>query len=276
MQLNSKKVWMQLIVGCLLTVFLAGCVLGVVQDKPATAPAEQMRILVFHKTAGYRHSSIETGIAAIEKLGDRNHFLVVASKDSAIFTEKNLSSYKVVVFLSTTGDILNDQQQTAFEKYIKAGGGYVGIHAASDTEYDWPWYGKLVGAYFKSHPAVQEASVVVIDQKHISTRHLPKRWQRRDEWYDYRNIPSDKIHILATLDESTYKNGKMGDNHPIAWCHKYDGGRAWYTGGGHTKQSYAEKMFLKHMLGGIQWAANIKPEKIEAAKNSKKDDLPHK
>lgn len=268
MQLISKQLWIQLIVGC----FLVGCVMGVVQDKPTTAPAQQPRILIFHKTAGYRHASIETGIAAIKKLGDQNDFLVDATQDSATFTEKNLARYKVVVFLSTTGDILNDQQQTAFEKFIQAGGGYVGIHAASDTEYEWPWYGKLVGAYFKSHPAVQDASIDVTDLKHISTKHLPKRWQRRDEWYDYRNSPRKNVHILAKLDESTYENGSMGDDHPIAWCHKYDGGRAWYTGGGHTKESYAEEMFLKHLLGGIQWAANIKSEMEDAAKNSNKDD----
>ncbi len=237
---------------------IAGCSVGVTKDRIVTRDNMPDRILIFSKTAGYRHGSIETGIAAIKKLCEQNNFLVEATEDSVTFTEKYLARYKVVIFLSTTGDVLNDQQQIAFEKFIQAGGGYVGIHAASDTEYDWPWYGKLVGAYFKSHPAIQDAIVNVTDRDHISTKHLPEKWQRRDEWYDYRNTPSDNVQILARLDESTYKNGSMGDDHPIAWCHKFDGGRAWYTGGGHTKESYVEEMFLKHLLGGIQWAADIR------------------
>lgn len=256
MRIVHKQLWIQvvLVTCCVAT----GCVTSKEQGQTTTASADQPRILIFSKTAGFRHGSIETGIAAIKKLGDQNDFLVDATEDSAIFTKTNLARYKAVVFLNTTGDILNDQQQEAFEKFIQAGGGYVGIHAASDTEYDWPWYGKLVGAYFKSHPAIQNATVNVTDRDHISTKHLPEKWQRRDEWYDYRNTPRDNVRILARLDERSYKNGSMGDDHPIAWCHKYDGGRAWYTGGGHTNESYAEEMFLKHLLGGIQWAADIR------------------
>ena len=256
MWMNNRIFWIS--IGLVVCCIAASCAIDDGQEQLTSVTATPPRILVFSKTAGFRHGSIETGIAAIKKLGDQNDFIVDATEDSDTFTEKNLSRYKVVVFLNTTGDILNDQQQTAFEKFIKSGGGYVGVHAASDTEYDWPWYGKLVGAYFKSHPAIQDASIVVTDPKHISTKHLPKRWQRRDEWYDYSNNPRGKVHILATLDESSYKNGSMGDDHPIVWCHKYDGGRAWYTGGGHTKQSYVEEMFLKHLLGGIQWAADIR------------------
>ncbi|MCH8823421.1 MAG: ThuA domain-containing protein [Planctomycetes bacterium] len=256
MWINYKMLW--ILFGLIICCLLASCAIDVEHEQLASVTASPSRILIFSKTAGFRHGSIESGITAIKKLGDHNDFLVDATEDSDTFTDNNLTRYKVVVFLNTTGNILNDQQQIAFEKFIKSGGGYVGIHAASDTEYDWPWYGKLVGAYFKSHPAIQDASIVVTDPKHISTKHLPKRWQRRDEWYDYRKSPRGNVHVLATLDESSYKNGSMGDDHPIVWCHKYDGGRAWYTGGGHTKQSYVEEMFLKHLLGGIQWAADIR------------------
>src|SRR5690606_18918756 len=162
---------------------------------------------------------------------------------------------EAVVFLSTTGDVLNDEQQAAFEAYIQDGGGYAGIHAASDTEYDWPWYGDLVGAYFDSHPAIQEATVEVEDHAHPSTAHLPQEWVRTDEWYNFQDNPRGDVHVLAALDEETYDGGGMGADHPIAWCHDYDGGRAWYTGGGHTSESFTDPEFVQHLLGGIQTAA---------------------
>lgn len=216
---------------------------------------DPMRVLVFSRTAGFRHASIPDGIRAIEQLGREHEFVVEATEDPAKFTDETLDRYAVIVFLSTTGDVLNDVQQAAFERYVQGGGGYVGIHAASDTEYEWPWYGRLVGAYFKGHPAVQEATIDVIDRNHISTEMLPAQWERRDEWYDYRESPPDDVHVLAKLDESTYEGGTMGDDHPIAWCHEFDGGRAWYTGGGHTSESFSEPLFLRHILGGLRWAA---------------------
>ena len=154
--------------------------------------------------------------------------------------------------------MLNADQQVQFERYIQAGGGYVGIHAAADTEYDWPWYNRLVGAYFLSHPNnsnVRKATIEVLDSTHISTTGLPKRWERTDEWYNYKNIQSD-LKVLANLDEETYEGGENGDNHPIAWYHEFDGGRAFYTGGGHTDESFSEPLFLKHLLGGIKYAVN--------------------
>ncbi len=227
--------------------------------KQPVAPAPQAqpayRVLVFSKTAGFRHDSIPQGIEAIRALGKDNGFAVDATEDSAQFTADNLDKYAAVVFLSTTGDILDNDQQAAFEAYIAKGRGYVGLHAAADTEYEWPWYGQLVGAYFKSHPQIQEAVVKVEDKSHPSTSHLPEEWKRTDEWYNYKQTPRDQVHVLAALDEKSYKGGEMGDDHPTAWCHEFGGGRAWYTGGGHTKESYSEENFLKHVLGGIQWAA---------------------
>ncbi|WP_114782631.1 ThuA domain-containing protein [Botryobacter ruber] len=215
------------------------------------------RILVFSKTAGFRHTSIGAGIAAIRKLGQENGVQVTATEDAAYFQADSLKKYKAVVFLSTTNDVLNNEQQSAFENYIRAGGGFAGIHAASDTEFDWPWYGKLVGAYFANHPKIQQASIVVVDKKHLATSFLPDRWGRTDEWYNFKNINPD-MHVLATLDESTYSGGTNGDNHPIAWYHEFDGGRAFYTALGHTEESYSEPLFLKHLWGGIAYAMGRK------------------
>jgi cytochrome c len=162
-----------------------------------------------------------------------------------------------VVFLSTTGDILNATQKAAFERYIRSGGGFVGIHSASDTEYQWGWYGRLVGAYFASHPQIQQATIHIEDPAHPSTKDLPTVWQRTDEWYNFRSNPRGKVHVLATLDEATYSGGKMGADHPIAWCQAIDGGRSWYTAMGHTVESYAEPLFRLHLLGGIESAAGV-------------------
>lgn len=213
------------------------------------------KVLVFTKTAGYRHESIETGVETLVELGKQNRFDVTHSEDSLVFTVENLSQYKLVIFLSTTGDILNENQQNAFEAYIKNGGNFMGIHAAADTEYDWPWYGKLVGAYFLSHPDQSNAEIIKIDHTHQSCKHLPEKWLRYDEWYNYKNISPD-INVLLELDETTYKGGENGTHHPIAWYHEYEGGRVFYTGMGHTKESYSEPDFKKHLLGGILYCLN--------------------
>ncbi|MEV4345024.1 ThuA domain-containing protein [Actinoplanes sp. NPDC049596] len=225
--------------------------------RPAAVAADAYSVLVFSKTAEFRHDSIPAGIAAIKQLGADNGFTVDATEDAAAFTDANLANYRAVIWLSTTGDVLDAGQQAAFERYIKAGGGYAGIHAASDTEYSWPWYGKLVGAYFNSHPANQQATVKVEDHAHPSTATLPERWSRYDEWYNFRTNPRGDVHVLASLDETSYTPGAgaMGSDHPTAWCQDYDGGRAWYTGGGHTQESYADPQFLAHLLGGIRTAA---------------------
>lgn len=214
------------------------------------------RILVFSKTAGFRHGSIEPGIAALRNLGAANRFEVDATEDAGQFTAANLGRYKAVVFLSTTGDVLNSDQQAAFMSYIRGGGGFVGIHAAADTEHGWAWYGGLVGAYFASHPAPAQARVRVEERSHASTRNLPDPWTRFDEWYDFQQNPRSRgVTVLLTLDETSYSGGQMGADHPIAWYHEYEGGRAWYTAGGHTDASFSEPAFLDHLLGGIRYAA---------------------
>nr|WP_254549513.1 ThuA domain-containing protein [Catellatospora tritici] len=223
---------------------------------PATpaAAAPLTKVLVFSKTAGFRHSSIPNGIAAIQALGSANGFTVTATEDAAQFNAANLAQYQVVVWLMTTGDVLDATQQTAFQNYIAAGGGYVGVHAAADTEYDWPWYGGLVGAWFSSHPAIQNAQVRVETPVNVSTAHLPSVWTRSDEWYNYRTNPRPNVRVLMNLNEASYTGGTMGD-HPITWCQNYGGGRAWYTGLGHTEASYTDTNFTKMLLGGIQIAA---------------------
>ncbi|HEX9654034.1 MAG TPA: ThuA domain-containing protein [bacterium] len=213
------------------------------------------KALVFSKTAGFRHDSIPAGIAAIKKLGDENGFATHATEDAVIFKSDSLAKFAVVVFLNTSGDILDSAQKAALQTYISNGGGFVGIHSASDTEYNWPWYGELVGAYFQNHPQIQTATVVVNDSSHVSTAHLPSQWTRTDEWYNFRTHPSDRVQVLLRVDENTYSGGSMGAAHPVAWYHEFDDGRAWYTAMGHTKESYSETLFLQHLLGGIQWAA---------------------
>ncbi|MCM5662354.1 ThuA domain-containing protein [Galbibacter mesophilus] len=209
------------------------------------------KVLVFTKTAGFRHKSIETGVELIKKLGNENDFSVTQTEDSLQFNTENLKKYDLVMFLSTTMDVLGEEQQNAFEGYIQNGGSFMGIHAAADTEYEWPWYGKLVGAYFENHPkGTPEATITVLDRNHVSTKGLPEKWIRKDEWYNYKDINSD-INVLMNLEESTYEGGTNGENHPIAWYHEFDGGRAFYTGGGHTKESFEEPLFVEHVLGGI-------------------------
>jgi type 1 glutamine amidotransferase len=231
---------------------------GLVVPAGSAQAAPLTKVLVFSKTAGFRHSSIPNGIAAIQQLGSANGFTVTATEDAAQFSTANLAQYQAVIWLSTTGDVLNAAQQTAFQSYIGAGGGYVGIHAAADTEYDWAWYGGLVGGYFLSHPATQQATIRVEDRGNVSTSHLPETWTRTDEWYNYRANPRPNVKVLANLNEASYSGGSMGD-HPITWCHNYGGGRSWYTGLGHTEQTYTEANFTRMLLGGIQIAAGARP-----------------
>ncbi|WP_127136167.1 ThuA domain-containing protein [Flagellimonas oceanensis] len=217
-------------------------------------------VMVFTKTEGYRHKSIEKGVQTLRELGRKNGFVALQTESGEDFTRQNLNNYKLVVFLNTTMDVLNDAQQSAFESYIKGGGAFLGVHAAADTEYDWAWYGRLVGGYFDSHPHdpnVRQATVEVMNKAHPSTAHLPDSWSRTDEWYNYKNLSSDTM-VLLNLDESSYEGGTNGSNHPIAWYHEFDGGRAFYTGSGHTEDSYDEPMFRQHLLGAIEWCLKRK------------------
>lgn len=223
--------------------------------------AQSKQVLVFHKTEGFWHSSIATGYQAIEDLGEDNGFKVKETNNAGIFEEPELADYNLVIFLNTTGDVLNEIQQKHFEDYIKGGGSFFGIHAAADTEYDWHWYGQLVGAYFTDHPEVQSADIKVVKPKHPTVAHLPGNWNRTDEWYNYR-IVNDDIKVLLNLDESSYSGGTMGEDHPIAWYRNLEGGGvSIYTGGGHTIASYVEPLFVEHLLQCILFALNKPPLK---------------
>lgn len=223
-----------------------------------TKPGRHIRLLVFSKTAAFRHASIPDAIAALHRLAQSQGVAIDFTEDAAAFTDENLARYNAVVFLLTTGHILDADQQAAFERYVEHGGGYAGVHSASDTEYNWPWYGQLVGAYFDrvhGHSKIVPATVYVVDHSHPSTSMLPAIWMRTDEWYNFATNPSKTVHVLLTVDERTYQGGVMGANHPIAWYHTFDGGRSWYTAMGHTSASYAEPLFLAHLWGGILYAA---------------------
>jgi type 1 glutamine amidotransferase len=204
------------------------------------------RLLVYTRTAGYRHESIPAGVQAMKGLGfDIDH------------TEGDLPAlgdYAAVVFLSTSGDVLTDAGKDELVRYLAAGGGWLGVHAASTTEYDWPWYGELVGARFDHHPDIQTATMTVAVRDHPATRHLGPTWTWTDEWYAFRANPRlSGVQVLLTVDESTYQGGTMGADHPIAWCREYGGGRSLYTALGHTDEAYTDPDFVAHLSGALDW-----------------------
>lgn len=238
-----------------------------------SASPERPGILIFTRTAGFRHASIPDGVKALrERLGTA--WSVKHTEDSAAFTREGLAPYRAVVFLSTTGDVLDDAQQQSLTEWVLAGGGWIGIHAAADTEHQWPWYGdQLCCARFAAHPPVQKSTVIVEDRTHPSTSMLPARWERTDEWYVYDRSPrkAEGVRVLASMDTSTIAGPRMDGDHPIAWCRDLGAGRAWYTGGGHTSESFSEPLFIDHIEGGIRWAARMAPEAASRSPGSAPD-----
>jgi len=238
-------------------------ILGLLVTALPLFGAEDFRVLVFSKTLMYRHGSITNGIKAIKLLGIENRFGVDATEDSAVFTTEKLARYKAVIFLSTSGDVLNDAQQDAFKSYIENGGGLVGVHAGVAgkvaTEGTWPWYIETFCTEFSNHKAIASAAVLVEDRKNISTAHLPEKWVRTDEWYNFMTSPRGKVRVLAALDEKSFPGGTMGGDHPVIWCRSVGKGRLWYTALGHTDASYVEPYFVHHLLGGIRIAAGVAP-----------------
>ena len=229
----------------------------------AAATDGTTNVLVFSRTLGYRHASITNGIGAIRALGAQHGFNVEATEDSSVFARTNLERFQAVVFLSVTGDVLNSEQETAFKDYVLGGGGFVGIHGAifgpQACEDKWAWYGEMFCCKFTNHSAVVPAMVLTEDAAHPSTTALPSRWRRSDEWYNYTGTPRSCAHVLATVDESTYQGGAVGEDHPITWCRLMGKGRMWYTAMGHTESSFSEPLFLQHLLGGIRVAAGLAP-----------------
>jgi len=222
------------------------------------APAPPDRILVFSKTAGgYRHASIAAGKLMFLRLGQQYHIQVDTTEDSTVFNDANLKKYKTIVFLSTRGNILDSTQKLAFQHYIRQGGGFLGIHAATTTEYEWPWYNQLIGAYFDGHPEPQVALYKTIDRDFPVTRNLPDTFRRLDEIYNFRSV-QDSLHFLLYVDEKSYQGGKMGELHPVSWYHNFDGGREFYLGLGHFDAAYTDPLFINMVWQGLKWTMGNK------------------
>ncbi|MDH5604924.1 MAG: ThuA domain-containing protein, partial [Cyclobacteriaceae bacterium] len=243
----------------LFMVILTGCV-----------KENELKILVFSKTVGYRHKSIEAGVEAVKEMGIKNGMKVIHTENAEVFTEDSLKGYSAVIFLNTTMDVLDYYQQADFERYIQSGGGFVGIHASADTEYDWTWYGELNGAYFKSHPKVQPAKLKVVDKSNPCTAMWEEVFDHEDEWYNYKNI-YEGIKPLLMIDETSYTGGENGDFHPMSWYHEYDGGRSFYTNLGHREETFSNELYRQHLLEGIKYA--IGPNKRDYSK-AKSDRIP--
>ena len=245
---------------------------------PAFAQRAQFRALLFTKTAGYHHESIHAGVAALKAMAERHMFAVQWEESARVFTDAGLENYHVIIFLNTTRDILNDEQQQAMEKFIRSGKGFVGIHAAADTEYDWEWYTRLVGRMFRTHPEIQTARLNVVNDNFPGMELWPSSRLWTDEWYQYGEEKTEGLQYLLSVDEKTYdpkvvRNDQtlfegMGDFHPISWYQEFDGGRAFYTGLGHVPATFSDPAFLDHLLGGIYWAATGKGLSAASAKSN--------
>jgi type 1 glutamine amidotransferase len=210
-----------------------------------------VRVLVYTRTTGYRHASIPAGVAAFSELGEQHGFSVTATEDPARI--RDLGGFSAVIFLSTSGEVLDPEGRKALRDYVEAGGGFLGVHSAACTEYGWPHYGDLLGARFAGHPDFQRAEIDVRSHSHPAMAHLPARWVRDDEWYDFLPAPDRAVTVLASVDERTYDGGGMGADHPVVWCRELGGGRSFYTALGHAAEAYADPDFRAHLLGALTW-----------------------
>ncbi|XQW86479.1 ThuA domain-containing protein [Thalassotalea piscium] len=230
--------------------------------------AQQFNVLLFTKTMGWHHKSIPAGVANLKYLADKHHFNMDWQEDPSYLNDKYLANIDVVIFMMTTGDILNEKQQGALKRFINSGKGFVGIHSASDTEANWPWYQKLVGRSFIIHPITQTAKLQVVNSQFPGMNQVPNNILWTDEWYDFGPELSKNLNYLLTVDESTYdthsdwgnnkKGNGMGEFHPIAWYQEFDGGRSFYTSLGHLNAVHTNPIFQAHLFGGIFWAATGK------------------
>ena len=243
----------------LMTFLILISIISSINEKPKClncSNENDFSVLVITETDGWVHDSIEAGLELIKYLGDKNRFNVYHSDNSRVINYSNLKNIKTLIFLNTTEDILSEDEQVVMQKFIQSGKGFVGVHSASDTEYEWKWYGELVGAYFKSHPeGTTNAKIIKIENGRFS-KHLNPIWEVEDEWYNF-NYTNDDINVVLELDEKSYYGGENGDYHPITWYHSYDGGRSFYTGLGHLKEVYSNKMFIELLEQGILYASFI-------------------
>lgn len=252
--MKGRKLFILLLLHCTVTVTVL-------------AQGKQFKALLVTTTKGWHHESLHSGVLAIKELGVKNFFDVVLFENPNGFTDDYVKQFQVIIFLNTTGDIFNDEQQKVMERYIQSGKGFVGIHSASDTEYDWEWYTKLVGRMFKIHPAVQTAKLNILDPKFPGLQGFEggKLWT--DEWYEFGPEKISGLNYVLSVDESSYnakvqwgqnKGEGMGQVHPVSWYHNYDGGRSFYTALGHIPVIFSDKAFLDHLYAGIFWAATGK------------------
>jgi PKD repeat protein/type 1 glutamine amidotransferase len=247
----------------LLTAGVVLCVLTCLglPERASAAPGDDLRVqykvLVYTKAAGASHASTAAGVDAIKALGKQHRFVVQATDKQDRFNDVDLASYRVVVFLNTTGDVLGDAQQAAFERWFQAGGGFVGIHAAIEAEPDWPFLDALLGTRATDEAPPATATVKVADRVHDASKSLPERWTRTDRFYNFVRNVRGVHHVLATVDETTYTGGTMGFDHPVAWCKDQQGGRSFYTAGGDTAASFSDADFREHLVGAFDWAAGI-------------------
>ncbi len=243
---RGMRIW--LLAGLILV--LAACAPST--PTPAPPAPDRPRVLVYTEAWGWRHDSIPQAVDALRALADEAGFDIVHSEDAALFDDETLGGFRAVAFANTTGDVLDTDQRAAFERFVRDGGGFLGIHSAADTGYDWPWYGELVGAWFDSHPEGLQTTELRFEPG----RELPgvDTWRVTDELYNFRRNPRPDVDVIATVDESLYEGGTMGGDHPIAWCHARLGGRAWYTGLGHDPALYDDPTFRAHLARGLRFA----------------------
>ncbi|MFF4811158.1 ThuA domain-containing protein [Micromonospora chersina] len=251
-----------------------------------SATGANFRVLVFSKVTNFYHDSIPAGVAAIQQLGDQQGFAVEATTDAGAFTDANLARFDALVFNNTnstpaSGDLLDADQRAALQRFIRNGGGWVGLHAASASERNWTWYEGLVGTIFDQHPDFSATGgtfpgrIKVLDHAHPSTKGLPELWERSEEWYNWRTNPTGKVHTLAQIKVRDAIPGlDEGTDHAYSWCQNYDGGRSWFTAGGHSSSSFQEPAFLAHLLGGIKWAAGAAPGDCGATRTTNFERIP--
>jgi len=229
---------------------------GIAQDK-------KINVLVFSKTVGFRHVSISNGLKMMSELAQQRKWILTATENSELFTPDFLKNFDVIVFLNPTLDVLNDEQQKAFEDFMNTGKGFVGIHSAADCEYDWHYYGETVGAYFKTHPKTQLGTVIFENTTHPTMVPFKgmESYRTIDEWYTFKENPRPRVNVLArldetSLDEETMKDDKwkMGD-HPIIWYQEKGNTRTFYTDFGHTPEAYQDPKIIEHIGCAVDWVA---------------------
>lgn len=269
--LRSFAIWtLAILVGLTLWVITSNTYQSVNAAPVTTLQSQPVNVLLFTKTNGFRHDIIETGTEVIRQLGEEGGFNVTATEDASVFTDEGLANYKAIIFFNTSNDVLNEQQKVAFQKFIRGGGGFVGIHQGITTHQNWDWFLDMVGGGLKfgGHPEIQPGTLIVEDHNHPSTSHLPEEWTVTDEFYDFTVNPRSVTNVLMSLDESTYEGGGMGEDHPYAWYHMFEGGRVWCTGLGHTEEVVRSEDYHKHLIGGIRWAAGL--EEVDSSGDHKK------